>query len=110
MPLISVRKHFSVFSTESIFIRQPWPLALGLWLGNKRGLFGPGPGCLLTDHDVCSEHLVWERGCALGGCEGGPTAWLGSSPSDVTNAGKQRRREPAEAPLDSVHSDGIGHC
>lgn len=32
------------FSTESIFIRQRWALALGLWLGNKRGLFGPWAG------------------------------------------------------------------
>lgn len=41
--LVSARKHFCIFNLKA-FIPQCRPLALGLWLKNKRRLFSPWAG------------------------------------------------------------------
>lgn len=66
-----MRKHFYIFKLKAYLSPSAGPRPLASGLETKGGCLVPGLGCLLTDHDVCSEPLVWEGGCASGGCERG---------------------------------------
>ena len=115
--LVSVRKHFDVFQLKAYLFASTGPRPLVSGFKTKGGCLVPGPGCLLTDHDVYSEHLVWERGCGLGGCERGaagrsaPAHVMPAFPAGVGSRGEEQRRGAHSGnPFPPLSLDRAGKC